>query len=156
MKSIRRIAVASLALGLAGAALAANPADTVTLTSPWGQSQVLAWSWGASSPISWQGGGGGSVGKVNFQDMSFTRYTDGQSPKFLSALAAGQPQSSFTVTRGTLRFELEKVYVTSYSVGDSAADKSKQTENLTLNFQIIRYTIDGVTFCYDVPNNKNC
>jgi type VI protein secretion system component Hcp len=156
MKSIRGIAAASLALGLAGAALAANPADTITLTTPFGQSQVLAWSWGASSSSSWQAGGGASVGKANFQDMSFTRYTDLQSPKFLEAIATGQAQPSVTITRGTLRFDLENVFVTSYSVGASAGDKSQQTENLSLNFRRIRYTIDGVAFCFDVPSNNKC
>lgn len=156
MNPIRRIAAASLALGLAGAALAANPADTITLTTPFGQSQVLAWSWGASNTATWNTGGGGGAGKANFQDMTFTRYTDLQSPKFLEAIATGQVQPSVTIARGTLRFELENVLVTSYSVGASAGDKSGQTENLSLTFRRIRYTIDGVAFCFDIPSNSRC
>ena len=41
---------------------------------------VLAWSWGLSNSGSFHTGGGGGSGKVNVQDLSFTKYVDKASP----------------------------------------------------------------------------
>ena len=40
---------------------------------------VLAWSWGMSQSGSMHMGGGGA-GKVNVQDLSFTKYIDKSTP----------------------------------------------------------------------------
>src|SRR6185436_17142128 len=37
---------------------------------------VLAWSWGLSNSGSFHTGGGGGSGKVNVNDLSFTKYVD--------------------------------------------------------------------------------
>jgi type VI secretion system secreted protein Hcp len=41
-----------------------------------GEVQVLAWSWGATQSGSTHTGTGGGAGKVNVQDLSFTKYID--------------------------------------------------------------------------------
>ena len=40
---------------------------------------VLAWSWGMSQSGTTHMGPGGGSGKVNVQDLSFTKYVDGSS-----------------------------------------------------------------------------
>ena len=37
---------------------------------------VLAWSWGMSQSGTFHTGGGGGAGKVNVQDLSFTKWVD--------------------------------------------------------------------------------
>ena len=56
---------------------------------------VLAWSWGASNSGSAQIGGGAGVGKVNVQDLSFTKFVDKASPDiFLATCNATVPPPS--------------------------------------------------------------
>src|SRR4030081_2471086 len=45
-----------------------------------GEVDVLSWTWGASQAGSAQVGGGTGSGKVQVQDLSFSKYTDRASP----------------------------------------------------------------------------
>ena len=51
---------------------------------------VLAWSWGASQSGSAHMGGGAGAGKVNVQDLSFTKYIDSASHALLLACCNGE------------------------------------------------------------------
>lgn len=120
-------------------------------------SSVLAWSWGASQSGTTHQGGGGGAGKASFQDMSFTRYSDALSPGFITMLASGQQYDTVTFKRGLLVIELNDVIVTSYSTGGSEPQRADaQTENITLNFARIRYTVGGASFCFDIAQNTAC
>lgn len=107
---------------------------------------VLAWSWGMSQSGTMHMGSGGGAGKVNVQDLSFTKYTDKSSPAIMGACAkgshfdkalltcrkaGGSPLEYFTIT-------LEEVLISSYSTGGSGGE-DRFTENVTLNFE--RYTV---------------
>jgi len=48
-----------------------------------GEIDVLDWSWGMSQSGSMHIGGGGGSGKVNVQDLSFTKYVDMASPNLM-------------------------------------------------------------------------
>src|SRR3954462_10272134 len=52
---------------------------------------VLAWSWGMSNSGSAHVGGGAGGGKVNVQDLSFTKYVDATSAALMLACCAGTP-----------------------------------------------------------------
>lgn len=168
MKSIRKFVASTLmTVAMASGALAgpgnANPAagaganDSISLTTEFGTSAVLAWSWGVSNSGTTHTGGGGGAGKANFQDMSITRHTDGQSPSFVMAVASGQILETVTLVRGLLKFDLEDVLVTSYSVGSSDGNKpTPQTENISLNFTKIKYTMGTTEFCYNAAQNTAC
>lgn len=106
---------------------------------------ILSWSWGMSqsgSPIS----GGGGAGKVNVQDMSFTKYVDKSSPKLMEKIAQGEriPKISLTVQNAGstiqeyLIITMTDVMVTSYSIGGSGGE-DRLTENITLNFAQIEF-----------------
>ena len=62
-----------------------------------GEIQILAFSFGATQSGSTHIGGGGGSGKVNFQDISFTKYIDKSTPdssadgRERQALQAGRP-----------------------------------------------------------------
>src|SRR5438105_9176971 len=55
---------------------------------------VLSWSWGLSNSGSAHVGGGAGSGKVNVQDLSFTKYVDSASPKLLYAGCSGKHYDS--------------------------------------------------------------
>ena len=102
---------------------------------------VLAWSWGASNSGTTHMGGGGGSGKVNVQDLSFTKYVDASSHALLQSCCEGTHHAKATLVvrkaGGTpleyIKIEMEEVMVTSLSTGGSGGE-DRLTENVTLNF----------------------
>jgi type VI secretion system secreted protein Hcp len=102
---------------------------------------VLAWSWGASNSGSAHVGGGMGAGKVNVQDLSFTKYIDKSSPDLMLACCSGEhfPEAKLIVRKAGkdpleyLTITLKEVLVTSVSTGGSGGE-DRLTENVTLNF----------------------
>jgi len=106
-----------------------------------GEIDVLAWSWGLSQSASTHQGGGAGTGKVNVQDLSFTKYIDKSSTGLMLFCCNGKhiPDATLTVRKsGEMPFEyltvkLEDVLVSAVSTGGSGGE-SRLTENVTLNF----------------------
>lgn len=102
---------------------------------------VLAWSWGLSNSGSAHSGGGAGSGKVNVQDISFTKYVDSASPKLALACCDGKHFKDATlVVRKAgekpveyIKIKMEEVLITSISHGGSGGE-DRLTENVTLNF----------------------
>jgi type VI secretion system secreted protein Hcp len=111
-----------------------------------GKIDVLAWSWGMSNGGTTHTGGGGGAGKVNVQDLSFTKYIDASSNALLKACCEGKhyPDATLIVRKagGTpveyVVLKLEEVLVTSVSTGGSGGE-DRLTENVTLNFAKFMY-----------------
>ncbi len=107
---------------------------------------VLAWSWGASNSGTTHMGSGGGAGKVNVQDLSFTKYVDSSSNALLKAVCEGKhiDTANLVVRKagGTpleyILIELTEVMVTSLSTGGSGGE-DRLTENVTLNFAKFKY-----------------
>jgi type VI secretion system secreted protein Hcp len=106
---------------------------------------VLAWSWGASNSGSAHVGGGGGAGKVNVQDLSFTKYIDKSSPDLMLSCCNGKhhPEAKLTVRKAGenpleyLIITMTDVLVTSVSTGGSGGE-DRLTENVTLNFSKVK------------------
>jgi type VI secretion system secreted protein Hcp len=102
---------------------------------------ILAWSWGLSNSGSAHVGGGGGTGKVNVQDVSFTKWVDAATPKLVLACCNGSHYDEATlVVRKSggspveyIKLKLQEVLVTSVSTGGSGGE-DRLTENITLNF----------------------
>jgi type VI secretion system secreted protein Hcp len=103
---------------------------------------VLAWSWGLSNSGSAHVGGGAGAGKVNVQDVSFTKYVDSASPKLMLACCAGShyDEATLTVRKAGgdnpveyIKLKLQEVFVSAVSTGGSGGE-DRLTENVTLNF----------------------
>jgi type VI secretion system secreted protein Hcp len=102
---------------------------------------VLAWSWGMSNSGSAHVGGGAGMGKVNIQDLSFTKYTDSSSPVLALACCNGTHyQDATLVVRkagGTpveyIKIKLEEVLISAVTTGGSGSE-DRLVENVTLNF----------------------
>ncbi len=103
---------------------------------------VLAWSWGTSNSSSGHVGGGAGAGKVNVQDLSFTKYVDLATPNLLQHCCSGAhfEEAKLTVRKAGgknpleyLTIDLHQVFVTSVSTGGSGGE-DRLTENVTLNF----------------------
>jgi type VI secretion system secreted protein Hcp len=106
---------------------------------------VLAWSWGMSNSGSAHVGGGAGAGKVNVQDLSFTKYIDKASPDLMLACCNGKHYDKATlIVRKAGEKPLEyvtvtmtDVLVTAVSTGGSGGE-DRLTENVTLNFAKVK------------------
>ena len=102
---------------------------------------VLAWSWGMSNSGSAHTGGGAGAGKVNVQDLSFTKYIDKSSTNLIMACCKGShyPEAKLTVRKAGghpleyITVTMKEVLITSVSTGGSGGE-DRLTENVTLNF----------------------
>jgi type VI secretion system secreted protein Hcp len=103
---------------------------------------VLAWSWGMSNSGSAHQGGGQGAGKVNVQDVSFTKYVDKGSCDLYFAACKGTHFSKATLTVRKagdkpleyLKIIMENLIISSISTGGSGGE-DRLTENVTLNFE---------------------
>lgn len=133
---------------------------------------VLAWSWGMSNSGSAHVGGGAGSGKVNVQDLSFTKWVDSSSPKLMLACCSGEHYDEATlVVRKAgggspveyLKIKLTEVLVASVSTGGSGGE-DRLTENVVLNFA--KFNLDytpqdkkgaagtAIPAGWDIPANK--
>ena len=111
---------------------------------------VLSWSWGMSQSGSFHVGGGGGSGKVNIQDLSFTKWVDKSTPNLMMACSKGThiPDATVVVRKAGdspleyITLEMKKVMVTSVSTGGSGGE-DRLTENVTLNFAHCQLTYKG-------------
>ena len=110
-----------------------------------GEIDVLAWSWGMSNSGSTHQGAGSGAGKVNVQDISFTKYIDVSSPDLILAACNGKhfDKATLVVRKAGetpleyLTITMQDVIVTSLSTGGSGGE-DRLTENVTLNFGIFK------------------
>ena len=110
-----------------------------------GEIDVLAWSWGLSNSGSAHVGGGAGAGKVNVQDLSFTKYLDKSTPDLLLSTCNGKhwDQATLVVRKAGetpleyLKITMTEVLVTSVSTGGSGGE-DRLTENVTLNFASVK------------------
>jgi type VI secretion system secreted protein Hcp len=111
---------------------------------------VLAYSWGMSQSGSFHAGAGGGAGKVNIQDLSFTKYLDDASTAIMMHCCTGKhiPTATLTVRKAggalgkpgekEIVITMTKVMVTSVSTGGSGGE-DRFTENVTLNFSEVKF-----------------
>ena len=107
-----------------------------------GHISLLAWSWGTSQSGSTHLGPGGGSGKVNVQDVSFTKFVDSSSHLLLLNCCNGKHITKATLTirkaggdapLDYLVVTFEDIIVSSYSTGGSGGE-DRLTENVSLNF----------------------
>ena len=131
---------------------------------------VLAWSWGESNSGNAHVGGGAGAGKVNVQDLSFTKHIDLASTSLMEYCANGKhfAKATLTVRKAGdkpleyLIVEMGEVFISSYSTGGSGGE-DRLTENVTLNFAKVKlkYTAQVAgggkgadnTFGWDISGN---
>jgi type VI secretion system secreted protein Hcp len=134
------------------------------------QVDVLAWSWGMSNSGTTHDGGGGGVGKANFQDLSLTKYVDKASPLLMRHCADGKLIAKATLFLRKVatmpieyvKIELTNILVSGISTGGSGGE-DRLTENVTLNFAKVKFDYipvkpDGspeaaLSFRWDIPGN---
>ena len=79
---------------------------------------VLAWSWGMSQSGTTHMGGGGGAGKVNVQDLSFTKYVDGASNALILGCCTGEHYDEAVLTvRKAGKEPLEYIKITMKEIG---------------------------------------
>jgi type VI secretion system secreted protein Hcp len=136
-----------------------------------GEIDVLAWSWGASNSGTAHQGTGAGAGKVNVQDLSFTKWVDLSTCKLLTATCSGKhyPEATLVVRKAGenpleyLKIKMTDVLITSVQTGGSGGE-DRLTENVTLNFAKVAVDYqaqkkDGAggekgSMTWDIPANK--
>ena len=110
-----------------------------------GSIDILSWSWGAnnSGNIGSQSSGAGA-GKVNMQDISFTKRIDKSSPQLYNLALSGKNTGNavLTVYNGdgtSTLLELSNVKVSGYGLSSGG---DRPMESVTLNFSKIKVTYD--------------
>jgi type VI secretion system secreted protein Hcp len=106
---------------------------------------VLAWSWGMSNSGTAHVGGGAGAGKVNVQDLSFTKYIDKASTTLALACCKGTHFKTATLivrkAGGTpleyITITMTEVMITGVSTGGSGGE-DRLTENVILNFAKVK------------------
>ena len=63
-----------------------------------GEIDVLSWSWGMTQSGTAHMGAGGGSGKVNVQDLTFTKYVDSSSAKLMMACCNGKHYADALLT----------------------------------------------------------
>jgi type VI secretion system secreted protein Hcp len=132
---------------------------------------VLAWSWGLSQSGSAHLGSGAGAGKVNVQDISFTKYVDLASCDLMASCATGKhiPKAKLIIRKAGdkpleyLSFAFKDLIVSSVSTGGSGGE-DRLTENITLNFAVVQaeYWVQDTkggkgtnkSMGWDIPANK--
>jgi type VI secretion system secreted protein Hcp len=132
--------------------------------------QVLSWSWGLSQSGSTHSGPGGGSGKVNVQDLSFTKHVDTASPNLIKMCCNGKHFKSALLTvrkaGGSeveyLKIKLSDILISAVSTGGSGGE-DRLTENVTLNFGKFEVTYTGqdkegkggaaITTTWNIPGN---
>lgn len=137
------------------------------------QIQVLGWSWGLTQTGTTHAATGGGAGKVNVQDLHFTKTVDASSPGLALACAKGTHYDSATLTMrkagGTaleyLTITLTDLIVTSYSVSEGGGSDVVQ-DAFALNFSKFKYSYQpqdnkgakkggAIDATYDVAKNTD-
>ena len=102
---------------------------------------VLSWSWGMSQSGAAHMGGGAGAGKVNVQDLSFTKHIDVSSPDLYLACCNGKhlKEAKLVVRKAGespleyLVITMTDVIISSATLGGSGGE-DRLTENVSLNF----------------------
>ena len=152
LKGAAGLAVGAATVGaLGGNSVSAAGQTSITLVlDDLAPIELLAYSWGGSSNVNIGSvGSGGGAGKVSLQDLSVTKYVDHASTTLLQRMVDGLhfDRATLTVTpkAGPVsQLELQFLIVTSVSAGGMSSE-SRQSENVTLAFAALQYTVDGQT-----------
>jgi type VI secretion system secreted protein Hcp len=110
-----------------------------------GEIDVLAWSWGMSNHGTGHVGGGSGSGKVNVQDLSFTKYVDSATTNLALYCASGKhfKEGLLTVRKAGdkpveyLKISMHNILISSVTTGGSGGE-DRLTENVTLNFSKVK------------------
>jgi type VI secretion system secreted protein Hcp len=104
--------------------------------------QIETVSWGASNATSFAHGGGGGAGKVQMQDVHFTKAVDKGSPKLYQACETGEHIKSAILTfrkagkeqQEYLKVTLSDVIISSYSFQDHSKGGDLAHESISLAY----------------------
>ena len=109
---------------------------------------VLSWSWGMVQSGTTHMGGGSGGGKVNVQDIVFSKYVDNSSPTIMKFCCNGKHlKNAKLIVRKAgdkpleyLQIEMTDVIISSYGTGGSGDGLDRVQETIGINFGQVKTT----------------
>lgn len=110
---------------------------------------VLNWSWGLTQSGTSHLGPGAGSGKVNVNDMHFSKYVDKSTANLIKSACLGTHIASATLTVSKaggdapvdyVKIDFKEVLVSSYSTGGSADGLDRVVEQISFNFAQFVFT----------------
>jgi len=112
--------------------------------------EIMSWSWGATQTGSTRSISGSTAGKVNVQDLTFTKLIDCASPNLKNAVTTGTvfPLATLICENSAgnakkpvqyLKIKMKDAMISSYSSGGSGGSET-HVETVTINFSAIETT----------------
>jgi type VI secretion system secreted protein Hcp len=110
--------------------------------------EILSWNFGGSNSASMSGESGMGAGKVDLQDISFTKWVDKTSPILFQKMCSGWhfPEATLSVYKAGgekplkyLQLDFKDMLLTSISTGGSGGE-DRLTENMTMAFTKVTLT----------------
>jgi type VI secretion system secreted protein Hcp len=117
---------------------------------------VQSWSWGMMQAGTTHRGGGGGGGRVDVNDMAFTKETDSSTPDLIKKCCDGThiDDGELVVRKAGgakpleyFKMKMWEIIVTSYNTGGMSDGLDRPQESLTLNFSKFKIS-------YQKQNNK--
>lgn len=107
---------------------------------------VLSWSWGMSQSGTTHMGSGGGGGKVNVQDIVFSKYVDNSTATIMKFCCNGKhfKDGQLIVRKAGenpleyLKIEMEDIMISSYGTGGSGDGLDRVQETIGLNFSKVK------------------
>ena len=109
--------------------------------------EVLSWSWGMTQTGNAHIGTGAGAGKVDVQNLTFTKYIDTSSPNLIKLCCKGKHFDTATLyvrkaasdkPMEYLKIEMYDGLISAVNVGGSGSDE-RLVENVSLNFASFKY-----------------
>jgi type VI secretion system secreted protein Hcp len=108
-----------------------------------GEIDIESWSWGQTNAGSATHGGGSGAGKVQPQDLHFTKRLDASSPLLAISCATGKHIKEALLTarkagegqQDYLQIKLEGCFITSYQTGGSAGSDIVPLDQVGLSYE---------------------
>ena len=127
---------------------------------------IYAYNWGESATTTSVGpGGGGGIGKSEFQDFTIVKLVDQYSPLFATACATGFRFHDIPVVvktkEGTMTYRLQDAVCTLDKHGASGQKEQLPLEEVSFTYRAIEWIFtpkkgDTLRRCFDREDNHSC
>ena len=123
-----------------------------------GSINLLSFNEGLTAPVA--GGGGTSIGKPTFTDVTVVKSLDAVSPELLRRAATARPLPKVVIglfqprtTTVVATYEFTDLVVSSDTVDNDGSSPGQLLETIRLHFRTVTFTVGAATFSFDTSRD---